>query len=237
MDAWQQFDNHLFSAPEAAAVANAMFYYGNVPYYSHQSLPDNNTMHQFDYTALYEQELMQVVGVGIPYDPSILELESACSTLNLDEAPFNNWQRQTQLHHEPLHLQLEPVYQYRPAGPPVMHHPTPRAPEQVEEWAGIVRSIEQDAAAASKKPSRKSRRRVFKSIEPLACYFCRGRKIACGPLPGSHDKSCWQCVKRGMACIYPTESRRGQRRLSTRRRGNGAGPSTHAHSAPAMARL
>jgi hypothetical protein len=66
---------------------------------------------------------------------------------------------------------------------------------------------------------------------PLACLFCRGRKIACGaPLPGS--KTCKsvaslilffshcklmkiffsQCQKRGYMCNYPAESRRGMRK-------------------------
>ncbi|KAG6830255.1 hypothetical protein H0H87_008744 [Tephrocybe sp. NHM501043] len=46
----------------------------------------------------------------------------------------------------------------------------------------------------------------------LACLFCRGRKIACGPPPtGSDDPTCNQCARRGLICNYPTESRRGMR--------------------------
>jgi hypothetical protein len=69
---------------------------------------------------------------------------------------------------------------------------------------------------------------------PLACLFCRGRKIACGPPPPeSTDKSCkWvddihhpgqplmntsfcfrsQCFRRQLKCEYPSESRRGMRK-------------------------
>ncbi|KAF9478619.1 hypothetical protein BDN70DRAFT_808504, partial [Pholiota conissans] len=48
---------------------------------------------------------------------------------------------------------------------------------------------------------------------PLACLFCRGRKIACGPpLPGSDDKTCNQCQRRSLRCEYPSESRRGMRK-------------------------
>lgn len=48
---------------------------------------------------------------------------------------------------------------------------------------------------------------------PLACLFCRGRKIACGPpLPGSIRKTCNQCRKRSLQCHYPSESRRGMRK-------------------------
>ncbi|KAF7426643.1 hypothetical protein PC9H_009012 [Pleurotus ostreatus] len=48
---------------------------------------------------------------------------------------------------------------------------------------------------------------------PLACLFCRGRKIACGPpLPGSKDRTCNQCQRRSLQCEYPLESRRGMRK-------------------------
>ncbi|KAK0239379.1 hypothetical protein EDD85DRAFT_735865, partial [Armillaria nabsnona] len=45
----------------------------------------------------------------------------------------------------------------------------------------------------------------------LACFFCRGRKIACGrPMEGSADMTCNQCARRQLTCEYPAESRRGQ---------------------------
>ncbi|KAJ7364389.1 hypothetical protein DFH08DRAFT_272790 [Mycena albidolilacea] len=43
----------------------------------------------------------------------------------------------------------------------------------------------------------------------LPCLFCRGRKIACTPLTGW---SCSQCLRRGLECEYPAESRRGMRK-------------------------
>ncbi|KAF8527754.1 hypothetical protein JB92DRAFT_2865035 [Gautieria morchelliformis] len=58
----------------------------------------------------------------------------------------------------------------------------------------------------------------------MACFFCRKRKIACGPgpqpppsaQPGNMDDndkdSCNQCARRGLKCKRPTESRRGVRR-------------------------
>ncbi|KAJ3750588.1 hypothetical protein DFH05DRAFT_1518729 [Lentinula detonsa] len=47
----------------------------------------------------------------------------------------------------------------------------------------------------------------------LACFFCRGRKIACGPQdPNSADRTCNQCRRRSLVCEYPTESRRGMRK-------------------------
>ncbi|ETW75597.1 hypothetical protein HETIRDRAFT_144838 [Heterobasidion irregulare TC 32-1] len=50
----------------------------------------------------------------------------------------------------------------------------------------------------------------------LACFFCRGRKIACGPPPPeSADRTCNQCARRQLICNYPLTSRRGQRRTTT----------------------
>ncbi|KAA1472938.1 hypothetical protein DENSPDRAFT_765553, partial [Dentipellis sp. KUC8613] len=46
----------------------------------------------------------------------------------------------------------------------------------------------------------------------LACFFCRGRKIACTPpKPGNPDRTCNQCERRNLICEYPLVSRRGQR--------------------------
>ncbi|SJL17427.1 uncharacterized protein ARMOST_20977 [Armillaria ostoyae] len=52
----------------------------------------------------------------------------------------------------------------------------------------------------------------------LACYFCRGRKIACGrPMESSADMTCNQCARRQLKCEYPAESRRGQHKRPTRK--------------------
>ncbi|KAJ7646626.1 hypothetical protein FB45DRAFT_178647 [Roridomyces roridus] len=48
---------------------------------------------------------------------------------------------------------------------------------------------------------------------PLACLFCRGRKIACGPpVGGAAQAGCNQCQRRALKCEYPLESRRGMRK-------------------------
>ncbi|KAG6830160.1 hypothetical protein H0H92_001889 [Tricholoma furcatifolium] len=67
------------------------------------------------------------------------------------------------------------------------------------------RSIRLSPLPPSKRPIAKK--------PPLACHFCRGRKIACGPPdPGSSDRSCNQCQRRSIKCEYPAESRRGMRK-------------------------
>ncbi|KAF8586661.1 hypothetical protein K439DRAFT_922986 [Ramaria rubella] len=65
----------------------------------------------------------------------------------------------------------------------------------------------------------------------MACYFCRKRKIACGPGPvppprtsqGGKDMSpcdddgpCNQCARRGLDCERPTESKRGVRKSKSK---------------------
>ncbi|KAI9571654.1 hypothetical protein HD554DRAFT_1982868, partial [Boletus coccyginus] len=71
--------------------------------------------------------------------------------------------------------------------------PSPRSPLRLSPTPHAKRSLD-------KKPA-------------LACLFCRGRKIACGPpQPGSKDKTCNQCARRHLKCEYPLESRRGMRK-------------------------
>ncbi|KAH9022574.1 hypothetical protein EDB85DRAFT_371530 [Lactarius pseudohatsudake] len=56
-------------------------------------------------------------------------------------------------------------------------------------------------------------RRTPRSVQPLACFFCRGRKIACGPPVnlGTGDRTCEPCARRRLVCEYPAESYRGRR--------------------------
>ncbi|KAH9008926.1 hypothetical protein EDB83DRAFT_2531427 [Lactarius deliciosus] len=55
-----------------------------------------------------------------------------------------------------------------------------------------------------------STKRSARHKSPMACLFCRVRKIACGVPPvGSADPTCDQCARRSCKCEYPTMSRRG----------------------------
>ncbi|KAH8996519.1 hypothetical protein EDB86DRAFT_2919099 [Lactarius hatsudake] len=56
-------------------------------------------------------------------------------------------------------------------------------------------------------------RRTPRAVQPLACFFCRGRKIACGPPVnlGTGDRTCEPCARRRLVCEYPAESYRGRR--------------------------
>ncbi|KAK2463295.1 hypothetical protein APHAL10511_004950 [Amanita phalloides] len=56
-------------------------------------------------------------------------------------------------------------------------------------------------------------KRIVDKKPALACLFCRGRKIACGPpVTGTKEKTCGQCQRRSLTCVYPSESRRGMRK-------------------------
>ncbi|KAJ6538795.1 hypothetical protein DFH09DRAFT_1368709, partial [Mycena vulgaris] len=80
-------------------------------------------------------------------------------------------------------------------------------------------------APAAKRPAKKrreadrdrdrerERERDAHKKPPLACLFCRGRKIACGPPVGPAGLAgCNQCQRRSLKCEYPAESRRGMRK-------------------------
>jgi hypothetical protein len=54
-----------------------------------------------------------------------------------------------------------------------------------------------------RRPAAPKQRRVTRAVQPLACYFCRGRKIACGPPAnlGSGDRTCEYVVTRTL--LFP----------------------------------
>ncbi|GLB45435.1 hypothetical protein LshimejAT787_2200980 [Lyophyllum shimeji] len=81
-------------------------------------------------------------------------------------------------------------------------HPYPSKPS---------RSPSGSRASPPRKPVTVARNQDGKPI--MACLFCRGRKIACGPPPpGSGSTTCNQCERRRLKCKYPAENRRGMRK-------------------------
>ncbi|KAJ7643599.1 hypothetical protein FB45DRAFT_895530 [Roridomyces roridus] len=45
----------------------------------------------------------------------------------------------------------------------------------------------------------------------IACFYCRNRKIACGPpADGTTQAGCNQCQRRALKCEYPLDCRRGK---------------------------
>ncbi|KAG5644302.1 hypothetical protein DXG03_008720 [Asterophora parasitica] len=83
-------------------------------------------------------------------------------------------------------------------------------------------SISLESCSESPPTSQMNTPRPRKRVKPgrdkdgkpiMACLFCRGRKIACGPpSKDSHDKTCNQCARRNLECTYPLENRRGMRK-------------------------
>ncbi|KAG5338553.1 hypothetical protein C0989_007092 [Termitomyces sp. Mn162] len=76
------------------------------------------------------------------------------------------------------------------------------------------RSPSRECSRSTSPPSKRPKMLRDKNGKPImACLFCRGRKIACGPPPrGSSDPTCNQCARRGLECQYPTINRRGMRK-------------------------
>ncbi|KAI0031608.1 hypothetical protein K488DRAFT_86628 [Vararia minispora EC-137] len=73
-------------------------------------------------------------------------------------------------------------------------------------------------AAMTSSAGGRRHRHVPDAMQHIACYFCRRRKIKCGPPAGS-DKSCpcvlspsfQPCAKRQLPCEYAEKSNRGMR--------------------------
>ncbi|VDB91482.1 unnamed protein product [Peniophora sp. CBMAI 1063] len=66
-------------------------------------------------------------------------------------------------------------------------------------------------------PAGKRRRHVPDTMQTIACYFCRRRKIKCGT-PQGDEKSCPPCAKRQLPCEYAEKSNRGMRTDLMRRK-------------------
>lgn len=99
-------------------------------------------------------------------------------------------------------------------------YPVPQAPvnynSAVPPWPPHLISEPVPHPPSGRESSTARRRKKNKDNDkkpPLACLFCRGRKIACGaPSPDGDGKTCNQCARRGQKCDYPAESRRGMRK-------------------------
>ncbi|KAJ7676787.1 hypothetical protein DFH06DRAFT_1291695 [Mycena polygramma] len=95
-----------------------------------------------------------------------------------------------------------PDYPFRPPSPSTLftafgHHPPmgPPRPRRVPQMFKL--------SGRSKKHGGKK--------QPMACLFCRERKIGCRrPAEEAADQTCNQCARRDRECTYPSESRRGQ---------------------------
>lgn len=112
-------------------------------------------------------------------DSSSPESSPGPSRLSADEAP-------SMLHSEP---QIEPTARSQKVEAP-MRRPGPRrlscAPTPVAEDPPTNTGPDMVGRRAPKP------RRITRAVQPLACFFCRGRKIACGPPVnlGTGDRTC-----------------------------------------------
>ncbi|KAH9961543.1 hypothetical protein BC827DRAFT_1202738 [Russula dissimulans] len=93
--------------------------------------------------------------------------------------------------------------------------PGPRRPSIASTKSSPLEPDSTTAAPSREAVGRRApkQRRGTRAVQPLACFFCRGRKIACGPATnlGSGDRTCEPCARRRLVCEYPAESYRGRR--------------------------
>ncbi|KAG6895925.1 hypothetical protein C0992_011558 [Termitomyces sp. T32_za158] len=97
---------------------------------------------------------------------------------------------------------------YSPPSPRPYPHPRSRSHSD---------SPSREHSKSASPPNKRPKMLRDKNGKPImACLFCRGRKIACGPPPkGSNDPTCNQCARRGQDCQYPLINRRGMRKKKT----------------------
>ena len=88
---------------------------------------------------------------------------------------------------------LQLVTPYSP--PPVSSSPAPAPELRTTTTTPPQEDLVGRLASVSSAPKR---RRVTRAVQPLACFFCRGRKIACGPPTStpSGDRTCEYVVMR-----------------------------------------
>ncbi|KAI9455357.1 hypothetical protein BJY52DRAFT_1280547 [Lactarius psammicola] len=112
----------------------------------------------------------------------------------------------------PSESQMEAPARSQPAETPVQRRPEPRRPSSAP--APIAADSTNTGQEVVGRRTPKSRR-TPRAVQPLACFFCRGRKIACGPPvnlgTGTGDRTCEPCARRRLVCEYPAESYRGRR--------------------------
>ena len=74
----------------------------------------------------------------------------------------------------------------------------PTTPPSGPSSPALVSTSLQDLVGRRAPAPAPKRRRVTRAVQPLACFFCRGRKIACGPPtnPRGGDRTCEYVVRR-----------------------------------------
>ncbi|KAF9566801.1 hypothetical protein CPC08DRAFT_703765 [Agrocybe pediades] len=161
--------------------------------------------------SLFAQSLVEAVTPST--DSGGRSLDAMASTLGLEQLPLVPKPEATGPVVAPVSLP-PPAPRPRAVPPRVLE----RAPIRGTPWTNPNYSVTQAQAIrpASMRLSPLPSMRQLEKKPPLACLFCRGRKIACGPpIAGSPDKTCNQCQKRSLRCEYPSESRRGMRKKKT----------------------
>jgi hypothetical protein len=73
----------------------------------------------------------------------------------------------------------------------------PTTPPSGPSSPALVSTPPQDLVGRRAPAPAPKRRRITRAVQPLACYFCRGRKIACGPPTSlqSGDRTCEYVVR------------------------------------------
>jgi hypothetical protein len=96
----------------------------------------------------------------------------------------------------PVFAQSQQRQQDKP--PPELEAAAPTTPPSGPSSPALVSTPPQDLVGRRAPAPAPKRRRITRAVQPLACFFCRGRKIACGPPtnPRGGDRTCEYVVRR-----------------------------------------
>ena len=131
--------------------------------------------------AISESQLQLV----LPSIPQMVSPTYTCTATQSQQPQQQQQQDDDDHHHQPPPIEA-PVPSTPPSGP---SSPAP----------ALVSTPRQEQVGRRAPAPAPKRRRVTRTVQPLACYFCRGRKIACGPPTNTRsggDRTCEYVFKR-----------------------------------------
>ncbi|KAI0246457.1 hypothetical protein BJV78DRAFT_1254463 [Lactifluus subvellereus] len=219
---WYDGNVPYYTDATACQPLDDTFFHMNVPGYSHADKSQHQQLSDFNphlvmqeslypYTLqLYEPRLMNVVD-GTPLYNSPISPSTSLSSLHWSDSEPSP---------TPCHFSDDAISRLPSAVPtpqtalpayssPLEAPARPLAPERPLPTPPALEKTRRDVLGR-RAPKQ---RRITRAVQPLACYFCRGRKIACGPPAdlGSGNRTCEPCARRRLVCEFPAESYRGRR--------------------------
>ena len=183
---------HMYSTPASpcsSLTSHSTSSYSSLPWSdSVQSSPiqPRRPQQHWDDVITSESELQSALRLDLSYSPSVP------SPVHAQEPELQSALR--------VDLPYSPSAPQIPSSVHTQEQPTPEAQAPTTPPPSVPTSPAPDSTTPEELVGRRApkRRRVTRAVQPLACFFCRGRKIACGPPTNSRsgDRTCEYVVTR-----------------------------------------